>query len=338
MRKNTWEKVRVKIGSAATATLLILTFSIETYSQIKYEIVVAKDGTGDYTTIQEAVNSAKNFPDKRIFIYVKNGIYKEKVKIHAWNTQITLKGESAEKTIVTYDDNINKEINGYSSTFITYTMLVEGDDFHAENLTFENSSGMVGQAVALHVEGDRCVFKNCRILGYQDSLYASGQNSRQYFVHCYIEGTTDFIFGSATALFEECIIHSLRNSHITAASTPYGKPYGFVFMNCRLTADEGVDQVTLGRPWRDYANVVYIQCEMGPHIKPMGWSNWQQPHREKTSFYAEYKSSGEGGNPAQRVSWCHLLTDEEALEYTKEKILAPVLPHEPEVDSWTNPD
>jgi pectinesterase len=284
-------------------------------------IIVAQDGTGDFTKIQDAVNAAKAFPDDRITIFVKNGVYYEKVKIYSWNPKITLIGESREKTIITYDDYFNKINIGRNSTFHTYTVLVEGDDFFAKNLTIQNSSGEVGQAVALNVNANRVVFTNCSFLGNQDTLYTSGEGTKNYFKDCYIEGTTDFIFGDATVLFEDCIVKSKKNSYITAASTPENTDFGYVFKNCKLIADESTDAVYLGRPWRIYAKTVFINCEMGKQIKSEGWHNWSKPEAEKTAFYAEYKCSGEGFQPDKRVSWSHQLRKSEERKYTIENIL-----------------
>ena len=205
--------------------------------------------------------------------------------------------------------------------FYTYTLLVQANDFRLENITIENTAGPVGQAVALHVEGDRCMFLNCHILGNQDTLYATGKFSRQYFVNCTVEGTTDFIFGEATVLFENCIIHCKSDSYITAASTPEGKLFGFVFRNCKLTASESVHKVYLGRPWRIFAKTAFLNCEMGAFICPVGWHNWDKPDAERTSFFAEYKNTGIGASGDKRVLWSHQLTDEEASVYTPEKIL-----------------
>src|SRR5512133_262750 len=261
-----------------------------------YEMTVAQDGSGNYKTIQAAIDASRSFPDKRITIHVKNGTYKEKIVVPACNNRLSVIGEDAEKTIITWDDYFNKINRGRNSTFYTCTFLVEADDFYAENLTIENSAGPVGQALALYVKGDRCVFRNCRILGNQDTLYTDGLNSRHYFDGCYIEGTTDFIFGPATALFTNCIIHSKRDSYITAASTPEGKPFGYVFMNCKITAAPEAKKVYLGRPWRDYAKTVFINCELGPHIVPEAWSNWSGTERDKTAYYAEYGNTGQGAD------------------------------------------
>jgi len=296
--------------------VISILFSTNTFAQYPLEITVAQDGSGDYKTIQEAVCATKAFPDQQITIFIKNGIYKEKVCIFSWNTHLMLKGESVEGTVVTYDDYFSRINLGRNSTFHTYTMKVEANDFIAENLTIENTAGPVGQAIALFAEGDRCQFRNCRILGFQDTLYTAGEGCRQYFTDCFIAGTTDFIFGDSTALFESCTIHSKANSFITAASTPKDQSYGYVFRNCKLTADDSISEVYLGRPWRDYARVVYINCEIGPHILPEGWSNWEGTDRDKTAFFAEYGNYGQGAETANRVPWSKKLSEKEVKKYT----------------------
>jgi pectinesterase len=303
-------------------------------AQDKSEFTVALDGSGDFTSIQMAIDACKAFPDMRIKIFVKNGVYHEKIVVPHCNNKLSLIGESAEKTIISFDDYFGKINRGRNSTFYTYTFMIEADDFYAENLTFENNAGPVGQAVALHVEGDRCVFRNCRITGNQDTLYTGGLNSRQYYSDCYIEGTTDFIFGAATVLFDNCTINSKSDSYITAASTPQGKSFGYVFRNCKLIACEGVNKVYLGRPWRDYARVVFVKCELGTHILPAGWSNWSGTSREKTAYYAEYGNTGPGAGFSKRVAWSHQLSMLQIQEYTTEKILAPEFPEEKAVDKW----
>lgn len=283
------------------------------------DMVVARDGSGDYKYIQDAIDACRAFTPKRFTIFIRNGVYKEKLNIPDWVTDISLIGESRDSTILTFDDHAGR---GKMGTFDTYSVRIQGNNINVENLTIRNTAGPVGQAVALHVEGDRLVFRNCRFLGDQDTIFASGENAQQYYVDCYIEGTTDFIFGPATALFENCEIHSKRNSYITAASTPQWVAYGYVFKNCRLTAAEGIDKVYLGRPWRDYARTVFINCEMGDHIRPEGWHNWSRPEAEETTFYAEYDSEGAGAANEERVGWSHQLSKEEAAEYTIENIFA----------------
>ena len=292
----------------------------KTTSEDKSYMVVAQDGSGDYTNIQEAINNAKAFPYEKITVFIKEGIYNEKVKIHEWNTNIHLIGESKEKTIIRYDDAFNKVSLGRNSTFYTYTLLVEANDIVLKNLTIENSAGEVGQAVALSVFSNRVVVENCNILGNQDTLYASGIG-KQYYKNCYIEGTTDFIFGSATAYFENCTIHSKKDSYITAASTPKDVNFGYVFKNCNLTSNTETSKVYLGRPWRIYAKTVFINCKFGSHILPEGWHNWSKPEAEKNSFYAEYENSGAGADIRFRVAWSHQLSKKEAKKYTLKNVL-----------------
>lgn len=227
-------------------------------AQYEISLYVAADGSAKYKAIQAAIDDAKAFPSTRITIFIKAGIYNEKVKVHSWNTLLTLKGEEAKRTIIRWADHFDDIAQGRNSTFHTPTLLVQGDGFRAEDITIENYAGPVGQAIALSVEADRCEIIGCRLLGNQDTLYVAGTNARQYYKDCYIEGTTDFIFGGATALFENCVVHSKANSYVTAASTPQGVRYGLVFLNCRLTAAPDVDQVYLGRPWRDYAQTVFV--------------------------------------------------------------------------------
>lgn len=282
------------------------------------KVTVAQDGSGDFQTIQAAVNAMPDHSLYRLTIHVKRGIYREKLVIHSWKTKITLVGEDKEKTVITWDDYSGK---GTHSTFTSYTVLVQGNDFQAENITFENSAGTgVGQAVALHVEADRCIFTNCRLIANQDTLYTGVDNSRQYYVNCYIEGTTDFIFGPATVVFENCHIHGKKNSYITAASTPENQRFGYVFKDCIVTTSPETTRLYLGRPWRPFAKTVFLNTELSESILPEGWHNWNKPDAEKTSFYAEYRSKGKGSNTAQRVQWSHQLTEEQAQAYTLENI------------------
>ncbi|HZL11967.1 MAG TPA: pectinesterase family protein [Prolixibacteraceae bacterium] len=306
--------------------LLLITFVFSglSISARNYDFIVASDSTGNFTTIQQAIDACKAFPDERITIFVKNGIYKEKIVVPSCNSQLSIVGESAEKTNITYDDYFDKINRGRNSTFYTYTFKVEANDFILENITVENTAGPVGQAVALHVEGDRCIFRNCRFLGNQDTVYAAGRFSRMFFANCFIEGTTDFIFGEATVLFEACSLYCKSNSFITAASTPEGKPFGFVFRDCKITAASGVDKVYLGRPWRSYAKVAFLNCEMGSFISPEVWDNWSKPENEKTTVFAEYRNSGAGASFTNRVAWSIQLSDKDAKGYTKENIFAPI--------------
>lgn len=287
------------------------------------QFTVAPDGSGDFKTIQEAVNAVRDLSQVQVKIFIKKGIYHEKIVIPSWKTKICLIGENKDSTIISNNDFSGKNYPGKDrmgkdkyNTFTSYTVLVQGNDFRAENLTIENTAGRVGQAVALHIEGDRCVVTNCKLSGNQDTLYTATENSRQYYKDCFIEGTTDFIFGEATAVFQSCIIKSLLNSYITAASTTPRQKYGYVFLDCRLIADTAVKNVYLGRPWRPYSNVVFIRTQMGRHIAPAGWDNWRNPENEKTVKYAEYNNRGIGFHPFERVAWSHQLSEQEAKGYT----------------------
>ena len=298
--------------------LLLLSVVSAAWAQERQDtIVVSRDGTGNFRTLQEAIESARAFMDYTVTIYVKNGVYKEKVIVPSWVENIDIIGEDRDKTIITYDDhaNINK-----MGTFRTYTVKVEGSDITFKNLTIENNAAQFGQAVALHTEGDRLKFINCRILGNQDTIYTGAKFTRLYFKDCYIDGTTDFIFGPSTALFEDCIIHSKRNSYVTAASTPKEAKYGYVFKHCKLTAEPGVDKVYLGRPWRPYAYTLFIECELGKHIVLAGWHNWGKQSNEETARYMEYKNTGEGANASERVAWSKQLTKKEAEAVTVDAI------------------
>ena len=298
--------------------LLLLSVVSAAWAQERQDtIVVSRDGTGNFRTMQEAIESARAFMDYTVTIYVKNGVYKEKVIVPSWVENIDIIGEDRDKTIITYDDhaNINK-----MGTFRTYTVKVEGSDITFKNLTIENNAAQLGQAVALHTEGDRLKFINCRILGNQDTIYTGAKFTRLYFKDCYIDGTTDFIFGPSTALFEDCIIHSKRNSYVTAASTPKEAKYGYVFKHCKLTAEPGVDKVYLGRPWRPYAYTLFIECELGKHIVLAGWHNWGKQSNEETARYMEYKNTGEGANASERVAWSKQLTKKEAEAVTVDAI------------------
>lgn len=282
--------------------------SEELKGKVEHDIVVAQDGTGHFKTIGEALDAIRVYLPKPLTVYIKPGIYKEKLTILGPVTNVTFIGQSPENTIITYNDFASKDNMG---TFETYTLKVLGSSLTFKNLTIQNSAGQVGQAVALHAEGDRLVFENCRFLGNQDTMFASGENSRQLYKNCYIEGTVDFIFGSATAVFDHCQIHAKSNSYITAASTPAWVEYGYVFKDCKITASEEVTELYLGRPWRDFAKTVFINTEIDAPILPEGWHNWGRENAEETVFYAEYGSSGPGANAESRVDWSYQLSDED---------------------------
>jgi len=302
--------------------LLSLSVAATLTAQTKYDFVVAKDGSGNFRTVQEAINAVPDFRKKETRIFIKKGVYKEKLILAECKTLVTFIGESLNGTIITYDDynqkkNIFGEDKGTSGSSGFY---IYGHDFSAENITFQNTAGPVGQAVAVFVAGDRVKFKNCRFLGFQDTLYTYGRESRQYYNHCYIEGTVDFIFGSSTAVFDSCTIYGKRSGYYTAASTPENKKFGYVFLNCNITGSAGVDSFLLGRPWRPYAKTVFLYCRMDKQVRAEGWSNWSNAANEKTAYYGEYKNTGVGARTDKRVSWRHLLTDEEAKAYTLKNI------------------
>jgi len=305
-------------------TLLLSAFSLLVQSQ-EFDFVVAKDGSGDFRTIQEAFDAVPDFRKNETRIQLKPGIYKEKLVLATSKTNVSLLGEDAENTVVTYDDFAQKKnkFGEEMGTTGSTGFFVFGDGFYAKNITFENSAGPVGQAVAVRVDGDQVIFDQCRFLGFQDTLYPHGDRSRQYYTNCYIEGTVDFIFGWSTAVFENCEIFSKKGGgYVTAASTEESTPHGFVFINCKLTSDGLPESVYLGRPWRDYAQTVFINTEMGAHIKKEGWHNWNKQNAEETAFYAEFGSVGPGAAKAERVSWSHQLSEEEAANYSVEAILA----------------
>lgn len=286
-------------------------------------IVVSRDGTGEFRTIAEAVEVCRAFMEYHKVIYIKNGVYKEKIVIPSSLTNIELCGEDCEKTIITYDDHANiidfaVPGNHKIGTFRTYTLKIEGSDITLKNLTVENNAAKLGQAVALHTEGDRLVFINCRFLGNQDTVYTAAANTRLFFKDCYIEGTTDFIFGPSTAWFEGCEIKSKADSFVTAASTQQGTPYGYIFHNCRLTACDGITKCYLGRPWRQYAHTLFINCEIGAHILPVGWNDWQKDHA--AIRYAEYGNTGAGASTAERPDWVKVLTKKEAQKITMAEV------------------
>ncbi len=298
----------------------------------KYDAVVSFDGSGTHTNVQDAIKAAPDDGAKPFVILIKPGVYDGPFIVPKGKRFIRLVGEERDNTVLTYDKNVNERPPGGAYPF-NPGMAVAADDLQAQNLTFQNISGDHGQALALRVDGDRVVFNNCRILGWQDTLMIN--NGRQYFTNCFIAGRVDFIYGSATAVFDHCEIQSRNGGHVTAASTPKDHPYGFVFLDCKLTGDprpwvsptgipantNSAPMADLGRPWRPYASVTYLNCEMGDHIKPVGWNNWRNPTNELTARYAEYHSTGPGANPDERVKWAKQLSEGEAGNYTVANVL-----------------
>ena len=305
-------------GSIFSILIFLFSASLAQNPLPKYDFLVSADGEADFKTVQEAINAVPDMRKNQTVIFIKNGIYKEKLILPTCKTNVKLIGESVEKTIITYDDYASKKsrfgeeigTSGSSGFFIF------GEGFTAENITFQNTAGPVGQAVAVRIDGDRVKFINCRFLGFQDTLYPHGDKSRQYYKNCYIEGTVDFIFGWSTAVFDSCTIFCKNAGFATAASTLPETKYGFVFLHCKITGDAPANSFYLGRPWRPYAKVVYLYCYIDKQIKPEGWNNWDKPDAEKTSFYGEYMNTGPGADISNRVSWSHQLTADEASAYT----------------------
>lgn len=313
-------------------------------------LVVAKDGSGDFSNISNALAWIQENQEKsERVIFIRSGIYEERVEIRT--PYLTLIGENAETTKITghlYAKMPMEDI-GKLGTFRTYTVFVDTHDFTACNLTFENTAGTgdhLGQAVALYADGDRLLFENCKLLGCTDTLFtgplppyelkkfgftgpkqfAERINGRQHYRNCYIEGDVDFIFGSATAYFEQCEIHSKNrnkpvNSYNTAASTAEGQAYGYVFERCSFTGECPEQTAYLGRPWRNFAKTVILHSYLGKHICEEGWHNWNKKEAEQTVFYAEYENYGPGYRPDKRPAWVHMLTKDEAEHYTREKVL-----------------
>ncbi|MDE5784233.1 MAG: pectin esterase [Prevotella sp.] len=308
--------------------LLPLLAALSANAASKYDnpdtIVVARDGTGEFRTIDEAIEVCRAFMDYHKVIFVKKGIYKEKLIVPQWLQNIEICGEDRDATIITYDDHANiktaERPNGMG-TFRTYTLRIEGNDITLKNITIENNAARLGQAVALHTEGDRLKFVNCRFLGNQDTVYTGMAGTRLYFLDCYIEGTTDFIFGPSTVWFEHCDIYCKANSYITAASTPQNVAYGYIFNNCTITVAADVKQVYLGRPWRDYAYTLFMHCQLPGQIRPQGWHHWQK-EREQTARYLEFENTGDGAATDKRVEWSRQLSKKEAQQITKERVFS----------------
>ena len=324
-----------KVGSLLFA-LFWCTFSYAQVQVVEQKFTVAQDGSGNYKTIQEAVNAVRDHSELKAVIRIKKGIYKEKLVIPAWKKNISLIGENKEATVITNADYSGMDLPGKDftqnnkfSTYTSYTVLVQANDCSLQNLTIENTAGRVGQAVALATEADRIDVRNCNILGNQDTLYTS-KDGRNYFKDCFISGTTDFIFGEATVVFQNCIVKSLADSYITAASTTKNQAFGYVFFNCKLIASDEATKVYLGRPWRPYCKTVFIDTEMGKHILKQGWDPWTGdnmfPEKEKTTFYAEFNSSGEGASPKTRIAWSKQLSKAERQKYTLQNIFSGWMP------------
>ena len=301
-----------------------------------YDIVVSADGHGDYMTVQEGINACPDYSHSEITrVLIRSGVYKEEVVIPHNKFRLYIKGEDAENTVITFDKYAKATWPGRDfviGTSGSATIYIHSSYVTFEDITFENSAGEgkdIAQAVAVFTDGDFLFFNRCRFVGNQDTLYTYGRYGknggikRNYYKDCYIEGTTDFIFGPSICFFENCHIHSKKNSYVTAASTLQGQKYGYVFWNCSLTADDGIDKCYLGRPWGAYAKTVFINCELGEHILPEGWHDWEKPGKpntKKNSYYADYGSTGPGAR-GPRVKWAHTLKARDLKNYTFEKVM-----------------
>jgi PelA/Pel-15E family pectate lyase len=301
----------------ALLALLYGLLSVAADAQTSKRIVVAADGSGDFKTIQQAVDHVPENNSRPIVIQIKPGVYHEQVRVSSGKRFVTFRGEDARKTVITYRLSAQQAGN----TRLAFAVYVNAGDFRAERVTFENSYGTGSQAVAMFVDAERATFQDCRFLGWQDTLFVNG--SRHLFKDCYIEGHVDFIFGTASAVFENCTIHSKGAGYVTAHyRTSDEESTGFVFARCRLTGQDTGAGVYLGRPWRPYARVVFIDSWLGAHIKPEGWDNWRDPSREKTAWFAEYNSKGPGANAKARVAWSKQLSAGEAAEFSRERFFS----------------
>ncbi len=285
-------------------------------------LVVSATGDAPFKTVQEAIMAVPSGSSHDpVFIRLKSGTYKELVYVQREKRFFHLVGEDPKTTVFSY--GLHASQTGPDGkpigTFRTASSVIDADDFVAENITFENSAGPVGQALAIRIEGDRVVFRNCRFLGWQDTILAN--RGRHYFTNCFIAGHVDFIFGGATAFFDHCEIHCLKNGYITAASTPDYQPFGFVFSQCNVTAETPEVRTYLGRPWRIYASTCFLDTQMSEVVRPEGWNNWNKPDAEQTTRYAEFNSTGPGADPKARVSWAHQLMVNEAEKLTRQTVL-----------------
>ena len=317
-------------GAAGFLLLLLAVAFPALASSKQLSLQVDAAGEGDHRSVQAAIDAVVAAAQPAI-IHIHAGEYREVVDIPANAPAIELVGDDAATTRIVaghYASLLNPATGKEFGTFGSATVFVRSDDFRASGLTFANDAGRVGQAVALVVTGTRAAFRDVRFIGNQDTLYLQGQNTLAWFDDCYIEGTVDFIFGAGTALFEHCRIHSLGDGYVTAAATPQGRNFGYVFNNCQLTAAAGVNQVYLGRPWRPYAKVAFINSELGPHVLPQGWHDWGKSTNQTTADYAEYNNHGAGAEREQRVPWSRVLPPDEAHGYTRQAVLGDWRPYQ----------
>ncbi|MCS7033643.1 MAG: pectinesterase family protein [Phycisphaerae bacterium] len=323
-----------RIGRILAGLLSVVLMATFGHAEEKV-IRVCRTGTMDFSSVQQAIDAVPEDNPQRIVIEIQPGTYKERIRVETSKPRITLRGADPDprNTVLTFDlfaGSVVPPATQPVGTSGSASTTILADDFHAENLTFENTAGQVGQAVALRITGDRGVFRNCRFLGWQDTLCVDG--GRQLFERCYIEGRVDFIFGRSTAVFDHCEIRSKQGGYVTAARTPPHAKFGFVFLDCRLIGDD--TPAFLGRPWQwdrgSNAAVAFIRCQMGPHIRPDGWNPWhlkdkQNLEPQKVTRFREFGSMDLSGAPLDvsgRVPWSQQLSPTEAAEYTRQNVLA----------------
>lgn len=282
------------------------------------------NGEGDFRTVQECLDALPSKPDGWRTVRILPGTYREKVTLDVYKNCVRIVGVGgAEEVRIVWNDFSGRVVDGYEmSTYDTWTLSLQADDVILEGLTVENDAGRVGQAVALETRGDRIHINRCRLVGDQDTFFTKGYVSRVWVTDSWIEGTTDFIFGPSIVLFDRCRIHGKADSFLTAASTTERNLYGYVFRDCRVTADTSVGRLYLGRPWKSTARTVWIRCELPAAICPEGWRDWHDSARKGDVYYAEYRCTGPGADRRGRVAWSCELTDEEAAFYTPERIFA----------------
>ncbi len=319
--------------------LVVFVLFIMHANAITYDITVDIDGSGDYTSVQDAIDAAPSNSSDRTVIYIMNGSYYEVLTIDSDKTNLTFIGESADDVILYYDNAANKTDPETGSTFGTSnsaSIFINGDGFYAKDITFENSAGTsYGQAVAVRCTADQAIFQNCNFLGNQDTYYA--HSGRAYHVDCYFEGTTDFIFGGAIGYFEDCSIYSKGGTSLTAASTEDYVEFGYVFNNCTVTGASS-DITDLGRPWRPYASVTFMNSSLSSAIKDEGWNNWDDEDNEETARFAEYNNTGDGSDFSGRPDWITYLSDSEAEEYTMLNVLKATNADPQVTDNWDPTD